>query len=66
MIMIPQHSRPQLLFASGSDDAALPVTEHDSFAGTREAICCGQGLCIPKVIKPWFAEEAPGWEGEVG
>lgn len=26
------HSRPQLLFASGSDDAALLVTEHDSFS----------------------------------
>lgn len=59
MITIPQHSRPQLLFASGCDDAALPVTEHDSFAGILEAICSGQGLCILRVIKPWFAQEAP-------
>lgn len=38
----PRHSRPQLLFASGCDDAALPAAEHDSCAGTRQALCCGQ------------------------
>lgn len=46
------HSRPQLLFALGSDDAAFLITEHGSFfARTWEAICCGHWVPVLMVLK---------------